>query len=52
LELEDEGLAHQYHARRIFEDEYFGPTSAILRKRDGEIEVGRDDRFETGVALI
>ena len=32
--------------------EYFGPTSAILRKRDGQIVVGADDRFETGVALI
>jgi gamma-glutamyltranspeptidase len=52
LELEDVGLAEQYHARRIFEKEYFGPTSAILRKRDGQIVVGADDRFETGVALI
>jgi gamma-glutamyltranspeptidase/glutathione hydrolase len=52
LELEDDGLAQQYHARRIFEKEYFGPTSAILRKRDGQIIVGADDRFETGVALI
>lgn len=52
LELEDDGLAQQYHARRIFEKEYFGPTSAILRKRDGQIVVGADDRFETGVALI
>ena len=52
LELEDGGLAQQYQARRIFEKEYFGPTSAILRKRDGQIVVGADDRFETGVALI
>ena len=52
LELEDGALAEQYQARRIFEKEFFGPTSAILRKRDGEVNVAIDDRFETGVALI
>ena len=52
MELEDGALAEQYQARRIFEKEFFGPTSAILRKRDGEVNVATDDRFETGVALI
>jgi gamma-glutamyltranspeptidase len=52
LELEDANLVQHYQAHRIFENEYYGPSSAILRKKDGEILIGIDDRFETGVALI
>ena len=52
LELEDANLVQHYQAHRIFENEYYGPSSAILRKNDGEILIGIDDRFETGVALI
>jgi gamma-glutamyltranspeptidase/glutathione hydrolase len=52
LELEDMNLAKMHHAHRIFEEEYFGPSSAILRKGNGDIYVGIDDRFKSGVAVI
>jgi gamma-glutamyltranspeptidase/glutathione hydrolase len=52
LELEDMNLAKIHHAHRIFEEEYFGPSSAILRRGNGDIYVGTDDRFKSGVAVI
>jgi gamma-glutamyltranspeptidase / glutathione hydrolase len=52
LELEDINLARIYKAKRIFKEDYFGPSSAILQKKNGDIFVGRDERFEVGVAQI
>ena len=52
LELEDFELAQQFHASRIYQNEFYGPTSAILRRNNGEIFVGTDARFEYGVDLI
>ena len=52
LELEDAELAEQYKSRRIYVEEYFGPSSAILRDCHGDIQIGMDHRFDTGFVLI
>lgn len=52
LELEDLELAQQFQASRIYQNEFYGPSSAILRRNNGEIYVGTDARFEYGVDLI
>jgi gamma-glutamyltranspeptidase len=52
LELEDEVLAKRYQAPQINAAEYFGPTSALLRAPNGELQVATDDRFEKGVAWV
>ena len=52
LELEDEALAKRYQALQINPAEYFGPTSALLRTPNGDLQVATDDRFEKGVAWV
>jgi hypothetical protein len=52
LELEDLELAQQFQVSRIYQNEFYGPSSAILRRNNGEIYVGTDARFEYGVDLI
>ncbi|CAN1550335.1 Ggt Gamma-glutamyltransferase [Burkholderiaceae bacterium] len=52
LELEDEALAKRYQALQINAAEYFGPTSALLRAPNGDLQVATDDRFEKGVAWV
>ena len=45
-------LAKRYQAPQINAAEYFGPTSALLRAPNGDLQVATDDRFEKGVAWV
>lgn len=40
------------HYETLGAEDFYGPASIVRRNTDGELEIGRDPRFETGVAWV